>query len=129
MNKPMITFSKAAQDHILSMVDKHGAEHVFHLSIKETGCTGLMYVPQIIKRADITEQDIAIEGEHAFGAFLANEAVPAVKGTHIDYVMISLGQKQLSYNNPNADSLCGCGESFNLKKEQQQDECDDTRQS
>lgn len=47
--------------------------------------------------------------------FIDPDCVAKIQGTEIDYVKKAMGLSQLIFNNPNADSLCGCGESFNIK--------------
>ncbi|MDF1759942.1 MAG: iron-sulfur cluster assembly accessory protein [Coxiellaceae bacterium] len=119
MTESILSFSDAALAHVQQKISaKHGAVG-FRMAIKETGCTGLMYVPEIIEA--VNEGDVH---EHVRGVdvYIAADAVDAIKGTTVDYVDMSLGQKQLAFDNPNADSLCGCGESFNLKKNDGQDE-------
>lgn len=112
MMDTILSFTDAALAHIReSIANKSGAVG-FRLGVKETGCTGLMYVPQLIEEVDPNDFHQTTDG---VDVYIPQDAIAAIKGTAIDYVSVSLGQKQLSYNNPNADSLCGCGESFNLK--------------
>jgi iron-sulfur cluster assembly protein len=109
----IISLTKAAEDHIKKMLSKKPEAIGFRLAIKQTGCTGYMYMPEIISQipADdiqITLNDLAI--------FIDKNAVNMLQGTEIDYVTKGLGLSQLVFNNPNAKSLCGCGESFNLRE-------------
>ena len=112
MSDELLSFSPAAIEHLKqSLANKPGAI-AFRLGVRQTGCTGWMYVPELI--------EAPIEGDlhqvsDGVDIYVAKDALSAIKGTAIDYIDVSLGQKQLAYNNPNADSLCGCGESFNLK--------------
>ncbi|MDF1795773.1 MAG: iron-sulfur cluster assembly accessory protein [Coxiellaceae bacterium] len=112
MSDAILTFTDAALEHVQQKIaDKPNAVG-FRLAIKETGCTGLMYVPEVV--VEVNESD-AHEHVRGVDVYIAADAVDAIKGTRVDYVDMSLGQKQLAFDNPNADSLCGCGESFNLK--------------
>jgi len=43
------------------------------------------------------------------------ESLLALDGSHIDFVTEGLTQR-FKFDNPNVDSECGCGESFNVKK-------------
>ncbi len=112
MSATIITLTKDACDHLRDTLSKHKPPAFFRLSIKETGCTGLMYVPEIVDQPK--EGDIEITSNNLC-IYIAKDAEYAIVGTTIDYVTTGLGQKQLAYDNPNAESLCGCGESFNLK--------------
>lgn len=110
----MIKFTEAALSHIQKMLVNRGENAAFRLSVKKTGCSGYMYVPEIVN----TKKDSDIEiRESDLIIYIDHDAVPLIKGTVVDYVKKSLGVSQLEFQNPNAESLCGCGESFNLKKE------------
>lgn len=109
----MMTLTAAAKEHIQKLLEKKGENAAFRLSVKQTGCSGYMYAPEIV--FEKKENDIEITGND-FLFYLDQNAIPLVKGTEIDYVKKGLGVYQLVFHNPNADSLCGCGESFNLKE-------------
>src|SRR3990167_6479189 len=109
----MITFTEAALKHIKKMLINRGENPAFRLSVKKTGCSGYMYVPEIVIAKK--ENDIEISQSN-FIIYLDKDAAPLIQGTVIDYVKKSLGVSQLEFQNPNAESLCGCGESFNLKE-------------
>jgi iron-sulfur cluster assembly protein len=49
--------------------------------------------------------------------YINPEHFPILKGTVIDFVDHGMGAKEMQFKNPNAASLCGCGESFNLLEE------------
>ena len=110
----MITFTESAKIHIQQMLKNKGENAAFRLSVKKTGCSGYQYVPAIVHEKKETDQ--IISGVN-FLAYVDSAVLPLVQGTLIDYVQKNLGLSQLEFNNPNADSLCGCGESFNLKIE------------
>src|SRR3989338_10551100 len=104
----IITLTPVAKAHIQKMLENKGENAVFRLSIKQTGCSGYMYVPEIVlqkKETDIEIRDIDLL------IYIDHDAVPLIKGTEIDYVKKSLGVSQLEFHNPNAEGLCGCGES------------------
>ena len=112
--KPLVTFSDAAWAHIQKLIKQHPEQGaLFHLTVYETGCTGYMYAPALIQTPH--DGDIAVSLESGSVIYVSPEAIPAIQGTHIDYISTSLGQSELNYQNPNAEDLCGCGESFNLK--------------
>lgn len=110
----MITFTESAITHIQSILKNKGKNAAFRLSAKKTGCSGYQYVPEIVEIKKEHDIEIAISD---FRVWIDADSVAILQGTEIDYVKKSLGVSQLEYRNPNADSLCGCGESFNLKKE------------
>lgn len=117
----MITLTPLAKQHIQKILENKGKNAAFRLSVKQTGCSGYMYVPEIVLQKK--ENDIEMRVAD-FSICIDEKAVPMIKGTVIDYVKKSLGVSQLEFQNPNADSLCGCGESFNLKNPPLDKGCD-----
>lgn len=111
----MITLTDTAKRHIHSMLKNKGENAAFRLSVKKTGCSGYMYVPEIVTQKQA--KDVIVPGL-GFSVYINSAVLPMIQGTIVDYVKKSLGVSQLEFNNPNADSLCGCGESFNLKKKE-----------
>ena len=108
-----LSCSDAALEHIKTLIkESDNSPSFFHLTIYETGCTGLMYAPSLITKPNDTDIKILMNG---LDIYVNKDAMIVLNGVYIDYVKVSLGQYQLTYDNPNADALCGCGESFNLK--------------
>lgn len=114
-NSNILKFTDVAIAHIKATIAKHKDGIGFRLSVKQTGCSGYMYVPEIIKVEN--KQDVKIAHQTGIFIFIDPNCVELIRGTRVDYVQKSLGMKQLEFNNPNAESLCGCGESFNLRDE------------
>lgn len=108
----MLEISDKAIQYLKKMLAREQAK-VFRLSVKQTGCSGWMYLPEIIQAAN--ETDILVSDKADFSVYVKADSLSALQGTKIDLVSKSLGQEVLVYENPNANSLCGCGESFNLK--------------
>lgn len=111
-NEPL-QFTDAAVRHLTKILDKNQAS-AFRLSIKVTGCSGYMYQPETVNEPK--EGDIEIQTPQGLLVYLDPKAKDILQGTLVDFVEKSLGMKQLVFNNPNVDSTCGCGESFNLKE-------------
>lgn len=114
-DQAIISLTDAAVEHIQSIVKQKAGGIGFRLSIKQTGCSGYMYVPDVVEEAN--PDDIELQTAQGLRVFLDPQCVDLIKGTEIDFVSKELGMKQLQFNNPNAQSLCGCGESFNLKED------------
>ena len=114
MTEHIITFTPKAIAHIKTLMAKKIDTIGFRLSIKTTGCTGLMYVPELVQAAKPSDLHFTIDG---LTIYIDADAVHAIQGSVVDLETKELGQTQLVFDNPNADSLCGCGESFNLKKD------------
>lgn len=108
----MITLTTTAKQHIRNILKNKGENAAFRLSIKKTGCSGYMYLPEIVHSKK--ETDIEIR-ESDLLIYIDRDASELIKDTQIDYVKKSLGSSQLVFNNPNAEGVCGCGESFQIR--------------
>ena len=111
----MITLTETATQHIANIIQRHKNGIGFRLSVKKTGCSGYMYVPEVVEAEQ--QEDIRMETKQGVIVFIDPKWLPVLKGTEIDLVDEALGQKRLVFKNPNVDNECGCGESFSLKKE------------
>jgi iron-sulfur cluster assembly accessory protein len=108
-----ITFTKEATDHLNEKIQEKKGAIGFRLSVRLAGCNGYRYHPEIITEIDQT--DLHFSTPEGILVYIDVESVSKIEGCLIDFVKMGLGQKQLTFKNPNADSECGCGESFNLK--------------
>ncbi|HLD16703.1 MAG TPA: iron-sulfur cluster assembly accessory protein [Coxiellaceae bacterium] len=113
--KPVIQLTDSALQHIREMIDRNDAR-AFRLSVKQTGCSGYMYRPEVVTSAQ--KDDIVCKQDDVV-IYLDLNSFTKIRGTVIDYTKKNLGQSQLVFHNPNATTLCGCGESFNLKEDSQ----------
>lgn len=108
-----LQFTDAALMHIKNIIAKQDRAMGFRLTVKQTGCSGYMYIPEVVNYEN--ENDIKILHPTGITIYIDPACVELIRGTVVDYVKKSFGMKQLIFQNPNATSLCGCGESFNLK--------------
>lgn len=106
-----ISFTDNAKQHIHTFIQN--TNDGFRVGIKKTGCSGYAYLVDVV--AAPKENDL-IFSEGNFQVFLAKDCVDLINGTVIDFVDKGTGQKQLVFNNPNAEDYCGCGESFTVKE-------------
>ncbi len=81
------------------------------LSVKQSGCTGWMYVVDLV--AEGKSNDLHIPLDEGVELLVDAESLPIVSGTEIDYVTEGVN-RQLKFNNPRAKDYCGCGESFSV---------------
>lgn len=107
-----ITLTASAAAQIRRQLDKRGQGIALRIGIKQVGCTGLTHTFELA--------DAPRAGEHSYesqGARVLVHAdhLPFLDGSHIDFVTEGLTQR-FKFDNPNVDSECGCGESFNVKK-------------
>ena len=107
----MILTERAALQ-IQRQLEKRGKGIALRIGVKKVGCTGLAHTFDLI--------DEVGPGDHSFESHGARIVVDAdsleyLDGSRIDFVTEGLKQS-FKFDNPNVDSECGCGESFNVKK-------------
>ena len=107
----MILTERAALQ-IQRQLEKRGKGIALRIGVKKVGCTGLAHTFDLI--------DEVGPGDHSFESHGARIVVDTysleyLDGSRIDFVTEGLKQS-FKFDNPNVDSECGCGESFNVKK-------------
>ncbi|MBL4647359.1 MAG: iron-sulfur cluster assembly accessory protein [Gammaproteobacteria bacterium] len=107
-----LQLTPAAVVHIKEYVAKHQHALGMRIDIKDAGCSGKRY--EISAADKINDDDIVIEQQGSKVVVNRDNLLYCV-GMEVDYITEGLNRK-LVFNNPNADHLCGCGESFSLKK-------------
>lgn len=105
-----ISVTDSACAHILSQIAQSGHKYL-RLGVKESGCNGFMYTLDYIDgpQAEDRKFDVA----DRLSLYVSNEDLPMVSGTEVDFVTEGLNSA-LKFKNPNAESHCGCGESFSI---------------
>ena len=110
--KPLITLTQTAIQACRKIVSNDKTK-VLKLSLKGGGCNGFEYrfdlTDSKLKKGDekisIDDIDIQICGKSLF----------YLLGTEIDWKTDIMGST-FYFNNPNAQSTCGCGSSFNPRE-------------
>ncbi len=105
-----IAVTPAAAAHIRSQIATSGHKYL-RLGVKESGCNGYMYTLDYMDEP--AENDRAFEVADALSLYVSTDDLPMVIGTEVDYVTEGLNSS-LKFKNPNAESHCGCGESFSI---------------
>ena len=108
-----ITITQSAARQIKSSVARFGGIGL-RLGVKTVGCNGLAYTFDMAQEVG--------EGDHLFEAHdaklvVSGAAMPYVAGSELDYVREGFKQ-MFTVKNPNVESTCGCGESFNVRETQ-----------
>ena len=106
-----ITLTENAAKQIQYQLAKHGKGIALRIGIKKVGCSGLAHTFDFA--------DEMREGDHIFSAHhasvvLDDASLAVLDGSRIDFVTEGLKQ-MFKFDNPNVESECGCGESFNVK--------------
>lgn len=106
-----VSVTPAAIAHFKRQLAQDTEATAVRLSVKESGCTGFMYVVDLVSQAD--ESDIKQSLSDEVVLLIDKGSLGVVNGTEIDLVTEGVN-RQLRFLNPNAKDHCGCGESFSV---------------
>jgi iron-sulfur cluster assembly protein len=109
-----IKLTESAARQIKSSVARFGGIGL-RLGVKTVGCSGLAYTFDMAK--EVGANDRLFEA-HEAKLVVDDQALPYLEGSELDYVREGFKQ-MFTVRNPNVDSTCGCGESFNVKGTQE----------
>lgn len=109
LNDIELTMNESAVRHFKRQLATK-TEQAVRLSVKESGCSGFMYVMDFVDQGEATDQPFNFDGVNVF---VAKDALAILNGTEIELVTEGVNQS-IQFNNPNAKAMCGCGESFTL---------------
>ena len=100
----------AAAAHLKKQLAQSG-KHAVRISVKESGCTGFMYVLDEVEQGE--PGDLELHPEEGLEVFVDTGSLQVLKGTLVDFEKEGLN-RTLKFHNPNVTAACGCGESFSI---------------
>ena len=106
-----ITLTEAAARQIRTQLAKRGSGLGLRLGVKNVGCSGFAYTYEI---ADELRAGERVFEDHGASLVVDAKSLAFIDGARFDFVTEGLKQA-FKVENPNVDSTCGCGESFNVK--------------
>jgi iron-sulfur cluster assembly accessory protein len=106
-----IIVTDAARAHMEAQATQSGRP-ALRLGVKESGCNGYMYTLDFIDGPE--EDDLQVATGGSLRLYVRRRDLPLVGGTQVDFVREGLNAS-LKFKNPNAESHCGCGESFAIQ--------------
>jgi iron-sulfur cluster assembly protein len=107
-----ISLTENAAKQIRNQLAKRGKGVGLRVGVKKVGCSGLAYTFDYAD--ELRHGDQMIEA-HDAKVVVDADALSVLDGSRLDFV--KEGFKQIfKFDNPNVDSTCGCGESFNVKQ-------------
>ena len=107
----VISVTPDAAAHLKQQVESKGASAV-RISVKESGCTGYMYVMEEVNAGE--DQDVTVDLDNGVNVFVDAGSIGFLRGTELDYVREGIN-RTLKFKNPNVTAACGCGESFSIE--------------
>ena len=108
-----ITLTEKAAKQIQSQLAKNASRVGLRLGVKKVGCNGFAYTFDYA--AETLAGDQVFES-HNVTLVVDAVSLPFIDGSHLDFVKDGFNES-FKFDNPKAESECGCGESFNLKKD------------
>jgi len=111
MDGQIITITDAAAERVKALMEKaEGPVLGLRVGVNTRGCNGLSYTMDYTDQKKPGEEEIDTKGVRIF---IDPASFIYLFGSEMDYVEDKLASRFV-FNNPNAKSLCGCGESFNV---------------
>ncbi|WP_207061434.1 iron-sulfur cluster assembly protein IscA [Motiliproteus sp. SC1-56] len=105
-----ITMTEAAVRHVSKFLENRGKGAGIRLAVRTTGCSGMGYV---LEFADEVAPEDKVYEMDGVKVIIDPKSLVYLDGTELDFVKEGLNEG-FKFNNPNARSECGCGESFSV---------------
>lgn len=105
-----ITMTDAAVTHVSKFLEGRGKGAGIRVAVRTTGCSGMGYVLEFAD--DVNDEDEVFETS-GIRVIVDPKSLVYLDGTELDFVKEGLNEG-FKFNNPNARSECGCGESFSV---------------
>jgi iron-sulfur cluster assembly protein len=105
-----VTLTEAAARHVAGFIAKRGKGLGVRLGVQTSGCSGMAYKLEFV---DETLEDDLVFDSHGVKVVVDQKSLTYLDGTELDFVREGLNEG-FRFNNPNARTQCGCGESFNV---------------
>ena len=112
LGKQMIRLTESAAHRIREMVAKKKSVIGLRMGVTQSGFSGYRYALDFAKT--IVDDDTVIE-QNGVTLIVDKTSFSILNNLELDFVKNGLNQS-FKFNNPNAVSSCGCGESFSVAK-------------
>lgn len=122
-NTSKITISNSAADKILSLINEENNPNLnLRVYITGGGCSGYQYgftFDEEIQADDTVIEKICSDNQSKIKLLVDCMSVTLLDGSEIDFT--SGVQEQFVIKNPNAKTTCGCGSSFSVADDDEND--------
>ena len=108
----MITVTDKAKSKLISLISEENLDSTYfvRVGVKGGGCSGLSYTMEFENQ---TKEGDEIFEDNGIKVVCDRKSMLYLFGTELDYSG-GLNGKGFEWHNPNAQRVCGCGESFSL---------------
>lgn len=121
-SRPVITFTAAAlegaQRRVAASGQSGGGQATVRVSLTDGGCAGRKY--ELTFGEPLAAGDAAWQ-QHGLTVVCRHADLAELKGLHVDFVRALMGGG-FRFENPNAATTCGCGDSFAPRPPESADE-------
>tara|TARA_R100000664_G_scaffold31791_1_gene45820 strand:- start:7907 stop:8215 length:309 start_codon:yes stop_codon:yes gene_type:complete len=101
----MISFTDKAVTRLKAVL---AADEVVRVAVQGGGCSGMSYA--LVIENEIDEEDLKVQYENII-IYVDPYSAEILTDTVVDFVS-TLQKEGFTFNNPNANTTCGCGSSF-----------------
>lgn len=102
-----ISLTAGAVAELKSIISSENEKNPLRIGVKNGGCAGFSYILNF-EEADALDESFIIDG---INIVIDPLHIVHLKNLEIDFEQ-GLNNRGFIYNNPNADTTCGCGTSF-----------------
>ena len=108
--KQILSFSKSAIKYLKNNIKNTDCNSIF-IGIKGGGCNGFKYYiePTNLKKNKLDEELIVDD----LNVIICSKSIMYLFGTKVSVKKDFMGER-IDFDNPNAKSGCGCGETFSI---------------
>jgi len=104
-----ITLTEKAAARVQAFVAKRACLGL-RVAVKTSGCSGMAYA---LEYADVVNEGDQLFESRGVTLLVDAKSMPYLIGIELDFVREGLNEG-FKFNNPNAKTQCGCGESFTV---------------
>ena len=108
----VLVFTENALKQLDYLQTKQDNKMVLRMGVQAGGCSGMTYVMDFISQGDITEDD-HMESFGGIEYAIDPKSLMFLYGMQLDYSDELIGGG-FKFENPNAETSCGCGKSFGV---------------
>ncbi|CAG9314691.1 unnamed protein product [Blepharisma stoltei] len=107
----LLSITSQATSKLKELMEKQPKDVIgLKIGVKKRGCNGMSYTMEYAKQKNKLDEMVEIDG---IKVIIDARAVMFILGTTMDYINTTT-REEFTFENPNAKSKCGCGESFNV---------------